>query len=143
VFLNRGIAAPTDTNTGAAVIDSAQEFDGITRVDPPRALQDFTLTNQDNQPTSLHQDNQPTSLRSLRGQYTLLLFGYTHCPDVCPLTLLKYKRVKDGLGELGDQIHFVFISVDGERDTPERLKPYLRNFDESFIGLTGESLSLD
>lgn len=133
VFLNRGIAAPTDTNTGAALIDSAQEFDGITRVDPPRALQDFTLTNQ---------DNQPTSLRSLRGQYTLLLFGYTHCPDVCPLTLLKYKRVKDGLGELGDQIHFVFISVDGERDTPERLKPYLRNFDESFIGLTGDEATL-
>jgi protein SCO1/2 len=133
MFLNRGNAAPTDSNTGAAVIDSAQEFDGVTRVEPPRVLQDFTLTNQ---------DNQPTSLRSLRGQYTLLLFGYTHCPDVCPLTLLKYKRVKEGLGDLGGQVNFVFISVDGERDTPERLKPYLRNFDEAFIGLTGDEATL-
>ncbi len=132
MFLNRGAAAPA-TSGAAAVIDPAQAFDGVTRVDPPRPLQDFTLTNH---------DNQPTSLRSLRGQYTLLLFGFTHCPDVCPLTLLKYKRIKEALGEQGDDLHYVFISVDGERDTPERLKPYLRNFDESFIGLTGDEATL-
>jgi protein SCO1/2 len=132
MFLNRAAPAAAPSSA-AAIIDPTQQFDGVTRVEPPRPLQDFTLTNQ---------ENQPTSLRSLRGQYTLLLFGFTHCPDICPLTLLKYKRIKDELGELGNQINFVFISVDGERDTPERLKPYLRNFDESFIGLTGDEATL-
>lgn len=105
----------------------------MTRLEPPRPLQDFTLTNQ---------DNQPTSLRSLRGKYTLILFGFLNCPDVCPLTMLKYKRVKDALGDLSAQINFVFISVDGARDTPDLMKTYLRNFDESFIGLTGDEATL-
>jgi protein SCO1/2 len=73
---------------------------------------------------------------------TLLAFGYTHCPDVCPITLAHFKQVKAELGDKADQVNFVFISVDGARDTPERLKDYLGVFDTSFIGLTGEDATL-
>jgi protein SCO1/2 len=71
-----------------------------------------------------------------------MLFGYTHCPDVCPLTMLNYKKIKESLGEQADQITFVFISVDGERDTPEVMKDYLGRFDPAFIGLTGDEETL-
>ena len=94
---------------------------------------DFTLTDQ---------NNQPLCLSSLRGKAVLLFFGYTHCPDVCPLTMADYKRVRDALQQsapnLVDRVAFVMISVDGERDTPDVMKRYLDVFDPSFIGLTGD-----
>lgn len=93
-----------------------------------QTLTDFSLTANDNNEISLSQ---------LQGNHVLLAFGYTHCPDVCPATLLKFKRVKSLLGEDADQLQFVFISVDGERDTPEVLDRYMRRYDESFIGLSG------
>jgi protein SCO1/2 len=118
---------PAPAGTAAAVISEGEAFDGVTNVNPPRQLQDFTLTNQ---------NQQPTSLRSLRGKYTLMFFGYTHCPDVCPLTLLEYKKVKETLGNKANQMNFVFVSVDGERDTPDVMANYVNRFDPSFIGLT-------
>jgi protein SCO1/2 len=118
---------PAPSNTGAAVVSQGDSFDGVTNVNPPRRLQDFTLTNQ---------NNQPTSLSSLRGKYALMFFGYTHCPDVCPLTLLEYKKVKEALGNKASQMNFVFVSVDGERDTPDVMAAYINKFDPAFIGLT-------
>ncbi|MEO0565563.1 MAG: SCO family protein [Chloroflexota bacterium] len=94
---------------------------------PPQQLAEFTLTGT---------DGTPVTLNDLRGSYTILSFGYTHCPDVCPLTLTEYKRVQRELGESADAVDFVFISVDGERDTPEFLGRYLDRFDAGFIGLT-------
>jgi protein SCO1 len=75
----------------------------------------------------------------LQGRYVLLTFGYTHCPDVCPVTLAELRRVHDLLAEQGkaEQVQLVFISVDGQRDTPERLKQYLTYFNAGVIGLTG------
>lgn len=102
-------------------------------VSPPHQVQDFTLTSH---------TGEPISLSDLRGRAVLMFFGYTHCPDVCPTTLADYTRVKRMLGSDADAVAFVFISVDGERDTPEVLTQYLGNFDTGFIGLTGDETTL-
>lgn len=120
------------SNSGAAIIEG-EAFTGVEPVNPPKPLQAFTLTNQ---------DNEPFSLSDLRGKMALMLFGYTHCPDVCPLTLLNYKQIKEALGDQADDVEFVFISVDGERDTPEVMKDYIGRFDPAFIGLTGDEETL-
>ena len=116
--------------------DSALSASGGTTVDPPRAIADFTLVDQ---------QGQPTSLSDFRGSLVLLTFGYTHCPDVCPLTLNEFRRIRDESGDLRERVRFVFISVDGARDTPEALRRYfdLRGL-EGIIGLTGaEDKALD
>ncbi len=85
----------------------------------------------------------PFQLADLRGSYTLLSFGYTHCPDVCPLTLTEYRRVKRDLSDNeAQQVQFAFISVDGERDTPELLDQYLERFDPAFIGITADDATM-
>lgn len=71
-----------------------------------------------------------------------MFFGYTHCPDVCPTTLADYRRVKAVLGNSAADVAFIFISVDGERDTPDVLTRYLGNFDTEFIGMTGDEATL-
>lgn len=115
---------------GAASETPVQEG---TRIEPPTALSDFTL------PSSLGHE---VSLSDLRGKLVLLYFGYTFCPDVCPITLTELKRVKAALGADAERVQVVFISVDGERDTPEVLARYLVNFDPSFIGLQGDDATL-
>lgn len=97
-------------------------------LDPPKELAQFTLTDQ---------NGQPLSLSDLRGKPTLLFFGFTHCPDICPTTLAHFRQVKRDMGERGADANYVFISVDGSRDTPERIKEYVGQFDPEFIGLTG------
>jgi protein SCO1/2 len=104
-----------------------------TVLDPPKVVSDFTLTSD---------ANQPFHLSDLRGKVAVLFFGYTHCPDVCPTTLADFKRVKAHLGDDADRVSFVFISVDGARDTPERLATYVHAFDPDFIGLTGDDATL-
>lgn len=127
------LTAPEDTNATFSVVE-VDEFDGTTQIDPPRAMPDFTLTNQ---------DSELTSLSDLQGKYVLMTFGYTHCPDVCPLTLNEFRRIRESLGDLADHVEFVFISVDGTRDTPEAIKQYFdtRKLD-GFIGLTGDEVDL-
>ncbi|MBN1965380.1 MAG: SCO family protein [Anaerolineae bacterium] len=104
-------------------------------IDPPRPVSDFTLTDQ---------TGAPFSLSDLRGRAVLLFFGYTHCPDVCPLTLLEFRRVHDLLGTQAGDVAFVFVSVDGARDTPEALASTfaLRGVDDFAIGLTGDEAAL-
>ncbi|MCS7057215.1 MAG: SCO family protein [Thermoflexales bacterium] len=87
-------------------------------------------------------DNRPMSLGALRGKPTLIAFGYTFCPDVCPLTMADLRRVKRELGEAGDRVNFVFITVDPQRDTPEVIRRYVKAFDPAFIGLTGDEATL-
>lgn len=98
-----------------------------TIIDPPQVMPDFELYNQ---------NGALTHLADLQGKTTLMIFGYTHCPDICPLGLVNFKRIKAALGEQADQVQFVMISVDGERDTPAVMKHYLSSFDPQFIGLT-------
>ncbi len=105
-------------------------IEGVTAINPPLDVPDFTLTDE---------HNQPLSLSDLNGKATLLFFGYTHCPDFCPTTLEAYKRIHTALGDKDDQVQFVFISVDGTRDTPQVLDDYLkaRGVADFVVGLTG------
>jgi protein SCO1/2 len=79
----------------------------------------------------------PFSSAALAGQPYAIFFGYTHCPDVCPTTLLEMSNNLRDLGPDGDLVKVVFVSVDPQRDTPERLGAYLSSFDARIIGLTG------
>lgn len=103
-------------------------FRGTAYGEPYPAALDFTLTNADGKPISLS-DN--------LGRITLLFFGYTYCPDVCPTTLAELKLVMSSLGEKSDQVQVLFISVDPQRDTSKSLQEYVERFDSSFIGLGG------
>ena len=72
----------------------------------------------------------------------MIFFGYTHCPDVCPVTLSEFKQIKQQLRDKASGVEFVFITVDPERDTPDVLARYVPSFDPSFIGLTGSAAEL-
>lgn len=122
-------------NGPSAASQQAAEYDGSTPIDPPRAMPDFTLTNH---------HGEETRLSDLRGKFTLMSFGYTHCPDICPITLNEFKQIEQALGEQAEKINFVFISVDSPRDTPEALADYFRKHElgERFVGLTGTENAL-
>jgi protein SCO1/2 len=106
---------------------------GMARVNPPYPLSDFTLTGK---------DGSPVTLSALRGRAAFLFFGYTHCPDECPTTLTNFVRIKQMLGDQAQDVTFVFVSVDGERDTPEQMTTYLNHFDPAFVGMTGGEAAL-
>ena len=80
------------------------------------------------------------SLQQLKGRWSLVFFGFTHCPDVCPTTLAILSQVARRLENLpqAQQPQLVFITVDPERDVPEVMKGYVEHFDKNMIGLTGE-----
>lgn len=99
----------------------------------PHPLTDFTLTDQ---------NGQPFALSALRGKPTLLFFGFTQCPDLCPTTLAEFKGTKKLLGADADKLHVVFISVDPGHDTNAVIKNYLAAFDPTFIGLRGDDAVL-
>jgi len=82
-------------------------------------------------------DGKMRTLADFKGKVTLVFFGYTQCPDVCPTTLAELAAVKRELGKDGDRLQGVFVSVDPQRDTPEILKAYMSSFDPSFIALRG------
>jgi protein SCO1 len=83
------------------------------------------------------QNGQLRTLADFKGKLTVVFFGFTQCPDVCPTTMAELAQVKKALGADGERVQGVFITVDPERDTPELLKAYLGSFDPSFIGLRG------
>ena len=91
----------------------------------------------------IDQQNRLFQLSSQRGSVVLLFFGYTFCPDVCPLTLSHWKKIAGLLGPAAGDVRFVYITVDPERDTPAQLSVHLGVFDEDFIGLTGDPKDLD
>ncbi|MDG4597944.1 MAG: SCO family protein [Candidatus Contendobacter sp.] len=96
----------------------------------PKAIEDFTLSDQTGQP--FHRDR-------FLGKWTFLYFGYTYCPDVCPLTLVELAKVQRQLAQnnLDGDTAYLLISVDPERDTPQRLGEYTRYFNPKFTGATG------
>tara|TARA_B100001250_G_scaffold108985_1_gene91991 strand:+ start:315 stop:899 length:585 start_codon:yes stop_codon:yes gene_type:complete len=83
-------------------------------------------------------NNNTITQESFDGPLTAIFFGFTNCPDVCPMTLNKMDIVLDKLKNKKRNIKFFFISVDPERDTPKVVKNYLNNFDNNFVGITGE-----
>jgi protein SCO1/2 len=82
-------------------------------------------------------------LDSKTGKFVLIFFGYTYCPDVCPTTLYEMKEIKARLNDKAENLEFVFITVDPDRDTQEQLTRYLTSFDGSFFGLTGTTQQLE
>jgi len=87
----------------------------------------------------IDQDGQPFGTDALRGRWTLLFFGFTHCPDICPTTLADVRRLLSQLEpEVRDQLQVILVSADPARDTPEQLKQYLGFYRAGFLGLTGE-----
>ena len=82
-------------------------------------------------------DGKMRTLADFKGKVTLVFFGYTQCPDVCPTTLAELAAVKRDLGKDGDRVQGVFVSVDPQRDTAEILKAYMASFDPGFVALRG------
>ena len=83
-------------------------------------------------------NNNTITQESFDGPLTAIFFGFTNCPDVCPMTLNKMDIVLDKLENKKKDVKFFFISVDPEKDTPGVIKDYLSNFDNKFIGITGD-----
>ena len=90
----------------------------------------------------IDQNGRAVDQNMLKGKATLLLFGFTHCPDVCPTKLYELAQLVHMLGKDGDRVNVVFASIDPERDTPALLKEYLASFDQRFIGLTGSPAAI-
>lgn len=97
-------------------------------LDPAPDAPDFQLTRADGRLFHLAQE---------RGKINLLFFGYTNCPDVCPATLGEMKKIYERLDADASAVNVVFITVDPQRDTAQRLDTYTQAFDPHFIGLTG------
>lgn len=112
------------TDTGTPIPNS----EGISIFDPPKRVSDFAM------PAST---GETLKLSDFRGKLVLIAFGYTRCPDVCPTNMLEYRKIKRFLAGSADQVVFLFISVDGERDTPQALRDYVALYDPSFIGMSG------
>lgn len=104
-----------------------------TVIQSPEPSFDFTLSGADGN----------VSLSDFRGKMVLLYFGYTFCPDICPATLANVGQALRDLGTKADDIQVIMISVDPERDTPEKLAKYVRQFHPSFLGVTGTKAQLD
>jgi protein SCO1/2 len=100
---------------------------------PPREAPDFSVRGSDGAAITLSQ---------YRGKVVVLGFGYTHCPNVCPATLAVLAMAHRKLGALGSQVQVIYLTVDPERDSPERLKQYLIAFDPSFVGGTGSAAQM-
>ncbi|WOH66845.1 SCO family protein [Bradyrhizobium sp. BWA-3-5] len=84
------------------------------------------------------QAGQTVSEQNLKGKPTLIFFGFTHCPDVCPTSLFEISEVLKAMGSDADKVNAWFISVDPERDTAAAMKDYLSSFDPHLKGLTGD-----
>jgi protein SCO1/2 len=89
----------------------------------------------------IDQDGKPVTVNELKDKWSLLFFGYTFCPDICPTTLAQLRQIKSELPkDAVDKLQVILVSVDPARDTPQQLKQYLGYFDPDFKGLTGASV---
>jgi protein SCO1/2 len=82
---------------------------------------------------------QVRTLAEFRGKVVVVFFGFTQCPDVCPTTLYELAQVRQTLGDSGQDVQGIFVTVDPERDTPELLKEYVANFNAGFVALRGDA----
>lgn len=101
--------------------------------DPPRAAPEFSLRGS---------DGKELTLGRYRGKVVILEFGFTSCPDVCPVTLGTLAEARKKLGSRAGELQVVYITVDPERDDVVRLRTYLKSFDPTFVGGTGSDEEL-
>ena len=114
-----------------------QQSESLILLPEPRIIADFNLVDQRGEPFSLEQ---------FKGHWSLLFFGFTACPDACPNTLYQLQQARKLMlnEEDASQIpQIYFVSIDPERDTPQKLAAYLGYFDPAFTGLTGENAQLN
>ncbi len=106
------------------------QINGAIVLDPPRIIKPFSL---------IDHHGKPFNNESLKGKWTLMYFGFTHCPDICPTSLAKlsqvYKQLKPAIQ---NKTQIILVSVDPARDTQEKLAEYVPYFHEDFIGVSGE-----
>ena len=122
--VNKVLNSKGDGTDKVALLDA-----GIVLLPQSRSLPDLTLTNQ---------EGQAVTANHLEGKWSLLFFGYTFCPDICPATLAQMRQLQGMLpAEAKERLRVVLVTVDPHRDTPEQLKKYLAYFDPGFQGLTG------
>ena len=124
------LAAATAGCHPAPAADTADGWAGAA-LPAPVARPDFTLTDTEGRPYDF--------LEETRGKVALLFFGYTHCPDVCPVHMANLAAVLDDLPPrvAREWVEVVFVSTDPERDTPERIRAWLDGFHPGFVGLRG------
>ena len=109
-------------------------FRGTSYDEPYPSAADFTL---------MQANGKSFQFSKQQDKITLLFFGYTSCPDVCPTTMAEFKRAMDSLSPTyRSQVQVVFVTVDPKRDTPEKMQEYVDHFDSSFIGLSGSEEEL-
>jgi protein SCO1/2 len=102
-------------------------------------LTDVTGANFGKELNLMDHDGRPRTLADFRGKVVTVFFGFTHCPDVCPVTLAEMAQVVRELGPDGKRVQVLFVTVDPERDTQQVLKQYVPSFNPAFIGLYGDA----
>lgn len=132
-MIGLGLAAALILVAGLWIATQPYSFHGAV-IEPATRAPDFTLTMQTDTTFRLSEQT---------GNILVLFFGYASCPDVCPTTLMEFKKIRARLPRDADRTKFVFITVDPERDTPAKLRDYLAAFDPAFIGLTGTMAELE
>ena len=115
---------------------SAEEYKdlGVYFIEPSRNLTKLTLVDD---------TNSYFKFDDFKGKWNVLFFGFTFCPDICPLTMRQLKEIKKDLGDDSEKVRFFLVSVDPIRDTPEKLRSYLIHFNKKFDGLTGSAQQIE
>jgi protein SCO1/2 len=127
-FLLIGVVA-----AGALLFAKPDSFRGTTYAEPYPVAPEIQLT---------RAPEADFRLSEMRGQIVALFFGYTSCPDICPTTMAELKQALVELGPAADQVQVLFVTVDPQRDTPERVQEYVDHFNPDFIGLSGSEPEL-
>lgn len=128
VFLLIGVAAAS-----LFLLSEPATFRGATYAEPYPVALEIALTRSDG--SSFH-------LSEMRGKVVALFFGYTSCPDVCPVTLAELNQALQQLGSKADSVQVLFVTVDPQRDTPEHVQEYVEHFNSDYIGLSGSETEL-
>lgn len=134
-WLVAGVAVAIVAGVGAALLARSHQPVALhsgTALPEPRPIAEFALVDQ---------HGQPFGRAALEDRWSLLFTGFTHCPDICPTTLAFFAELRERIP--GDEMQFVFVSVDPERDTPERIARYLAHFGPGLVGATGAGAEIE
>lgn len=118
---------------GVFLFSEPASFRGTTYAEPYPVAPDFALT---------RANGNSFRLSERRGRIIVLFFGYTSCPDVCPTTMAELNQALEKLDDQAAQVQVLFVTVDPQRDTPERVQEYVDHFNPNFIGLSGSEAEL-
>ena len=128
MFLIIGVVA-----AGVFFFSQPANFRGTTYAEPYPVAPEIEL---------MRADGTDFRLSEERGEVVALFFGYTSCPDICPTTMAELNQALEKLGNRSDQVQVLFVTVDPERDTPERVQEYVNHFNPDFVGLSGSEAEL-